>query len=297
MKIGHSKSLWIIVIATLLLVSIILVMGYQSFKIAEKSTFDEFNQPQPVSTQEETTGIALYFQTQDLKSQHIFYMLGLSILIIFFGGGFALWLSLRTRKLLQKEVRNKTRALGKTHEELKAALNKLETVYAFQQSIIDGIAEPIMVIDANYQVKLMNRAAQEFSPQSDDTSEPKYCYQVSHQCEVPCKGRQHPCPMEMVRESGKSVTVIHEHTTIDGDVRFVEVIASPLWNANGEFQGVIEATRDITARKTQMEDALAEQAQLSLRSDDDLGQFAYKIVKSLQDFLVETSVEQSDEDT
>ncbi len=229
---------------------------------------------------------ALYLQHQTV--------IILSILVVFFGAIYALWLSLHTKKILQKEVQHKTQALRKAHKELQSALNKLETIYAFQQSIIDGIAEPIMVIDANYQVKMMNRAAQEFSLQKN-TDDPVYCYQVSHLSEAPCKGRQHPCPMEMVRKKGKPVTVIHEHTTTDGETRFVEVIASPLWNANGEFQGIIEATRDITDRITQVEDALAERAQLSLRSEDELGQFTHKIVKSLQDFLVDTPTAQLDE--
>ena len=226
------------------------------------------------------------------QSMAVLGVLTISAIILYI-----LWSVLHTKSLLQKEVGNKTQALKEAHESLQSIINKMETVYAFQQSIIDGIAEPIMVINADYQVKMMNRAAQEFAVQKGIT-DPVYCYQVSHLCTAPCNiERQYPCPMEIVRESGKPVTVVHEHTTTDGKLRFVEVIASPLWNTNGEFQGIIEATRDITDRMTQVEDALAEQAQLSLRSEDELGQFTYKIVKSFQDFLVDPSAKQSDDET
>ena len=92
--------------------------------------------------------------------------------------------------------------------------------------------------------------------------------------------------MELVRRSGQPATVVHEHYGTDGSQRFVEVVASPLWGPDGTFQGIIEMTHDITGRKA-IEDILAEQARISTRSDDDLGQFADKVVKFLQEFLGE----------
>ncbi len=126
------------------------------------------------------------------------------------------------------------------------AVDTLETTHAFQQSIIDGVPEPIMVIGEDYRVQLMNRAAREFSNTGIGTSKPSFCYQISHQREAPCKGIGHPCPLEEVRASGQPTKVVHEHIHASGERRFVEVIAAPLWNANGSFQGIIESMRDIT---------------------------------------------------
>jgi len=105
-----------------------------------------------------------------------------------------------------------------------------------------------MVIGEDYRIKLMNRAAREFSSGGSGTLAPLFCYQISHQCEAPCEGIGHPCPLEEVRESGQPVTVVHEHFRANGERRFVEVIAAPLWGANGTFQGIIESMRDITER-------------------------------------------------
>jgi signal transduction histidine kinase len=39
---------------------------------------------------------------------------------------------------------------------------------------------------------------------------------------------------------------VHEHIRANGERRFVEVIAAPLWGADGTFQGIIESMRDVT---------------------------------------------------
>jgi nitrogen-specific signal transduction histidine kinase len=48
----------------------------------------------------------------------------------------------------------------------------MEAAHALHQSIIDGVVEPILVIGADYQVKLMNRAAREFSFGDAQVSKP-----------------------------------------------------------------------------------------------------------------------------
>ncbi len=124
----------------------------------------------------------------------------------------------------------------------------MEATHTYQQSVIDGVPDPIMVIGADYGIKLMNRAARQFSPGGMDTSKPLFCYQVSHHREAPCKGMGHPCPLEQVRESSQPVTVVHEHYQADGEQCFVEIVAAPLWAADGTFEGIIESMRDVTER-------------------------------------------------
>jgi hypothetical protein len=75
----------------------------------------------------------------------------------------------------------------------------MEAAHTFQQSITDGVPEPITVIGTDYHVMLMNRAAREFSFADTGTSTPVFCYQVSHQREGPCNGIEHPCPLKRVR--------------------------------------------------------------------------------------------------
>jgi len=60
----------------------------------------------------------------------------------------------------------------------------LKAAHAFQQSIIDGVAESIMVIGDDYRVKLMNRAARESWSGYAGASKPLLCHQVARQRET-----------------------------------------------------------------------------------------------------------------
>jgi len=133
--------------------------------------------------------------------------------------------------------------------DIQARIDSLAKECAFQQSILDGVAEPIMVVDTRYQVKMMNLSAREFYSGCTDDPISSFCYRVSHTRETPCDGIEHPCPLEKVRQTGEAVTVIHEHCQANGEHRLVEVIASPLWDARGAFTGIVESMRDVTERK------------------------------------------------
>ncbi|MEE8185223.1 MAG: HD domain-containing phosphohydrolase [Thermodesulfobacteriota bacterium] len=57
------KKPWVIIAITFLLLTIIVVLGNQSFKATEEAIFDEFNQRQLVLAKEMTSGIKLYFES------------------------------------------------------------------------------------------------------------------------------------------------------------------------------------------------------------------------------------------
>ena len=119
----------------------------------------------------------------------------------------------------------------------------------FQQAIIDGVPEPLLVIGRDYHVKLMNRAAREALSVASVLSGDTRCYQISHQRENPCNGIDHPCPLRQVRESGQPVMVVHAHYQTNGKQCYFEVMAAPFWGTDGAFCGIIETMRDITERK------------------------------------------------
>jgi signal transduction histidine kinase len=117
-----------------------------------------------------------------------------------------------------------------------------------------------MVIGTDYRVKLMNRTARDFSYARVRGPEAVHCYQVSHRRNTPCDGIAHPCPLKQVRESGRSMTVMHEHFQADGERRLVELIASPFRRADGVCEGIIESARDVTER-VRSENALQQYTQ------------------------------------
>lgn len=138
----------------------------------------------------------------------------------------------------------------------KIAENELARRNYFLQSVIDGVSDPLMVIDFDYQVLQMNEAAKEQLPPEVAEQETLSCHHVSHASVAPCDGVDHPCPIREVQETGQPVTVVHNHM-INKKLRIVELNASPLYNAEGELYAVIEVARDITERQ-QVEELLSE---------------------------------------
>ncbi|MES9992095.1 MAG: EAL domain-containing protein [Candidatus Thiodiazotropha sp.] len=133
------------------------------------------------------------------------------------------------------------------------AQQRILAEHQFLQSIIDGVADPIMVVDRDYNIKLMNKAAKE-APQVTDILDQYKCYQVSHERDLPCAEDDCACPLEIVLETRKQVTVIHRHKTADGSERLFEVVGSPLFDEQHRVSGMIQASRDITAHiQTQQE--------------------------------------------
>ncbi|WP_127476857.1 EAL domain-containing protein [Sulfurivermis fontis] len=127
-----------------------------------------------------------------------------------------------------------------------ASKAQIEHERVFLQTVIDGALDPIMVIAADYQVLMLNRAARRYLETGEEL--PMRCHQVSHKQEQPCGGNGHPCPLDEVRCSLRPVTMVHEHVLADGSHRLYELEATPLLDANGGFGGIIETSRDITDR-------------------------------------------------
>ena len=132
--------------------------------------------------------------------------------------------------------------------ELKQVQNELEATRAFLQSIIDGVTESIMVIDKNYRIRLINKAATKVHDVGLPLAESLLCYQVSHQSVKPCHGEEHPCPLKKVLETKQPVTLVHTHKRADGTEYAVEISASPIIGSDGEISGIIEVGRDITEK-------------------------------------------------
>ena len=116
------------------------------------------------------------------------------------------------------------------------------------QSLIDSISDSIMVIDQNYQVRMLNKAARDIHLNGLYPSETPSCHKLSHNEDIPCVGPEHECPLNNVMESGKSCTVLHHHFDSNGVNVPFEILASPILDENGEVLGVIELARDVTSR-------------------------------------------------
>jgi PAS domain S-box-containing protein len=118
---------------------------------------------------------------------------------------------------------------------------------AFLQAVIDAIPDGLLVIGHDYRVVLANRAAREMAGGIDPTAG-LTCHQLSHHRDLPCTGKDEPCPLRQVIAAKSPVTVTHTHVDAAGKERFVEVTAAPVLDETDEVSYIIEACRDITER-------------------------------------------------
>lgn len=178
---------------------------------------------------------------------------------------------LNSRIALKDTDNNVTGMLGIIDDvtERKKAEHVVAAERSFLQTVIDGVVDPTFVIGLDYQIRLMNKAATGYlkDPQLQDTE--LYCYQVSHHQDYPCSGKEHPCPLEMVRNKGEAVSVVHQHCLPNGDLRSFELLASPLWDEEGQLTGIIESARDITDRLKVEDDLRKNQKHLDFLAHHD----------------------------
>jgi PAS domain S-box-containing protein len=133
--------------------------------------------------------------------------------------------------------------------ERKRAEEALRESRGFLQTIIDAIPEIMMVVDLDHQIILANRTAREMAGGEDPAGRRLTCHWVSHRRDAACDGQDHPCPLEQVVAIKAPMTAVHTHHDSHGDEVIVEVIAAPVFGDAGEVTQIVEACRDVTARK------------------------------------------------
>ncbi|MBU0663122.1 MAG: sensor domain-containing diguanylate cyclase [Proteobacteria bacterium] len=142
---------------------------------------------------------------------------------------------------LEKEIakyKEEVSSLEKASEHVLKKCGVLDT-------ILEGLPHPFFIFDANtHLVKVANPITLQGRTLGNVT-----CYELTHHCESPCNGKDHPCPLEIIKTTKKSCIVEHIHFDHTGTPQHVEVFAYPVFNANGDLTEIIEYSIDITKRK------------------------------------------------
>jgi len=123
----------------------------------------------------------------------------------------------------------------------------IEEKYQNLQNIIDGVIDPIRVIDENFTIMLMNEASKKQMgiEYIKDKKYPK-CYEVLHQIEYPCSTQNHVCLLESVIKTQKISSVLHEDKDKNNIKTLEQITISPLKNKNGEVYAYLEHCSDVT---------------------------------------------------
>ncbi len=125
---------------------------------------------------------------------------------------------------------------------------KIEKEHKFLQTVINGISDPVMIINQDYSVSIMNKAVQKKiqGRQFIEQSSPK-CYEISYYRDSPCETINQSCPLKDVLESGEKTKVMYQNKRPDGSDEFLEILASPLFDEHNNCVGIIESARDVTS--------------------------------------------------
>jgi len=115
----------------------------------------------------------------------------------------------------------------------------------FIRTLVDGIADPVMIIDEDFRVTTANKAARDSLCMDRDAGGPVHCYRAMHGLEEPCDPSQRPCAL-LTGESSKEIQVVADE---DGRQRVVEIRSTPLHDDNGKLTGVVEVTHDLNEQE------------------------------------------------
>lgn len=133
---------------------------------------------------------------------------------------------------------------GEDITEYKQAEESLRKSEMLLRSSIDAMCSPFAIINADtLDIEMANDA---YCGQDDIG---KKCHFVSHARETPCCHEEHPCPLPLIRQTGKPVVLEHIHFDRQGNPRNMEVHAYPLFDKNGRLIRMIETSIDITERR------------------------------------------------
>ncbi len=110
---------------------------------------------------------------------------------------------------------------------------------------LESLTHPFYVIDANdYTILMANTAAG-----ANNIPAGAKCYQLAYNRNNPCDNPYEKCPLSLVKNTKKPVTVEHAHFDGAGRKRFTEIHGYPVLDRKGNVSQVIKYTFDITERK------------------------------------------------
>ncbi len=162
---------------------------------------------------------------------------------------------------LERRVGDRTRDLLLLGESLERRVSdrtrELDQSRTFLRTVLDGLHEEIMIIDADtFKVVSANAAFLARHGVQGDAIVGKTCHEVMHNQNA-LEMHEGACLLLETVKLGGHATAEHVHYDAGGNKRYVEVSSSPIRDAAGRKAWIIHVTRDISERRS-AEEALRE---------------------------------------
>ena len=156
-----------------------------------------------------------------------------------------------------------------TTNEPRESLEILGSSKRYLHAIIDSLEDELLVVTKDYRIIQANDAVLRNHGKQRQEVIGKYCYEVSHDLARRCKLPLHECPVRAVWETGRPAQATHIHIfRVEGkrQERYINIIASPMKDEQGNVIAVTELMRDITDRKEAEDQLESSREQLRILS-------------------------------
>ena len=112
------------------------------------------------------------------------------------------------------------------------------------KNFLELFPHPFLIINVDdYSVEYANSIAY------DGEIKPKMkCYEVTHQSDSPCTGKDHICPIMEVIETKEPLRARHNHFDSEGNDLYVDVYCSPIYDSSRNVIQIAETLTDITEK-------------------------------------------------
>ncbi|SHO50237.1 ATP-binding protein [Desulfopila aestuarii] len=149
---------------------------------------------------------------------------------------------------LESAVRKRTAELEASNSSLQKSQIDIKEQKRFLENVLNSLGHPFYVINVHdYSIALAN-AASGFGDLN--SGQATTCHRLTHNSDTPCDCADHPCPLELIKETGKPVKVEHVHFDHLGQPKDVEIHSYPIFDERGKLVQTIEYVHDVTVRKT-----------------------------------------------
>jgi PAS domain S-box-containing protein len=162
---------------------------------------------------------------------------------------------------------NKVTSLARSGE---TSLPPQATGEGFLKAAIDSLEDELLVIDRDYRIIQANEAVLSRYGRHRTGVIGKFCYEITHHRSELCHPPRDECPVRAVWQTGKAARLTHCHTYhigIQKRERYLDIIASPIKDSQGNVTAVVELMRDVTeAKETELRNVEAYQNLVALNA-------------------------------
>jgi two-component system NtrC family sensor kinase len=144
-------------------------------------------------------------------------------------------------------------------ENAREELDRMKTLYG---AVINAFFhEDVMVIGRDYTIFDINDTLLKKMGLTRASALGMHCYEISHDRDKPCDGKEHPCPLMECLGSGRASQATHVHRDREDNARYYSISCYPIFS-NHTVHGVIEISKDIT-KDILLQKKLVEQQKLA----------------------------------